>query len=298
MTEIRAGTYNILDGAGDGRAAGQLDMLTDAGLDMLFLAECMGADWTPGGDLRREWETRLGMWSRGSLRPGDGDGAGRHSLIFGRSGRIHPGTYKPLRTRTRNWRGSGMLEVTLDGYPHTVTVMAVHAHTLCPDTRASEVRHTARCSISLRPGPAIMAGDWNSVHGRPEGQRWQRLPPGDIEPDWDRVPPPLHPYHCLLDSAGNPVLDPAGQMVCDRRPSHLLTLADFRDGVADLIPDPHERPITGGWEPGDAPRRVDRIYLRYLTPAGCAVLDGPRAAQLSDHFAVYLDIGLSETARS
>jgi hypothetical protein len=285
LNRRRLGTFNILDGAGEDRANRQLDMLTAAELDLLFVTEAIGPEWAEGATLRRLYESRLGMWSRGRLEPGDGDGAGRFCLIFG-SDRFRPGTYKPLRTRTRHWRGTGYLELATDGYPHTITAQADHGHTLDPDIRLSEARHTARCSIPLSAGPAIKAGDYNSVHGRPHGL--EGLPEEDIEPDWRRLPIELRPYHWLLDPYGDPVLDADGHMVCDRRPSKVLQLAGFRDAVADLLP-PEDRPTTGGHGPDDAPRRLDRIYVRGLTPIGCATLHQP---ELSDHGFVHADVDL------
>lgn len=288
LNRRRIGTYNILDGAGEDRANRQLDILDDAELDLLFVVEAMGPEWAEGGSLRCLYESRLGMWSRGRLEPGDGDGAGRFCVIFGRDDRFRAGRYKPLRTRTRNWRGTGMLEMTTDGYPHTITAQADHGHTLDPDTRLSEARHTARCSISLTAGPAIKAGDYNSVHGRPKGPGWEHLPEDDIEPDWSRLPAGLLPYHWLLDGHGDPVLDADGKMLCDRRPSKVLQMAGFRDTVADLLA-PEDRSATGGHGPDDAPRRLDRIYVRGLTPVDCATLYDP---DLSDHSFVHTDIDL------
>jgi hypothetical protein len=286
LNRRRIGTYNILDGSGN-RADGQLDMLTEIELNLLFLTEAMGAEWAEGGELRRAFQSRLGMWSRGRLEPGDGDG--RFCVIFGRHGRFRPGTYKPLRTRTRNWRGTGMLEMTTDGYPHTITAMADHGHTLDPDTRLAEATHTARCSITLKAGPAIKAGDYNSVLGRPTG--WEHLPEEDIEPDWRGLPTELLPHHVLLDAEGNPVVDADGRLLCDRRPSKVLAIAGFRDAVAELH-GPETRPATGGRGPNDVKRRLDRINLRYLTPVDCATLNGPEFANLSDHSLVFTDVDL------
>jgi hypothetical protein len=144
------GTYNILDGAAD-RADGQLAMLAEADLDLLFLVEAMGPEWAEDGALRRLYESRLGMWSRGRQEPGDGDGTRRFCIIFGRHGRFRPGRYKPLRTRTPHWRGTGMLEMTTDGYPHTITGQADRGYALDPDIRLAAARHTARYPI---PSPA------------------------------------------------------------------------------------------------------------------------------------------------
>jgi hypothetical protein len=224
MITIRVGTYNILDGAGDGRAGGQAAMFAGEGLDLLIASECMGPGWEPGGDLRRGWEDRLGMWSAGHREPGDGDVPGRHCVIFGRHGRVRPGAYRPVGGRPHAWRGPGLLEVTVEGYPHVITVLGVHGHTFSPEIRAAEARLAARCFISA-PGPAIVAGDRNSLHGRPAGPRWAHLPPGDPEPDWQHVDPARLICHWLLDANGDPVTGPGGQMICDRRPSHLMTAA-------------------------------------------------------------------------
>lgn len=285
----RVATYNIGDGGGE-RAGAQMEMLAELGTDLLLVSEAMGAAWAEGGELRREFEARLGMWSRGRLEPGDGDGAGRHSLIFGRHGVFHPGRYKPLGTRPPNWRGSGYLEVTTDGYPHTITVQADHGHTTDPATRLSEARHTGRCSIDLDPGPAIKAGDYNSVYGRPNG--WGHLGEDDIAPDLTKIPQPMLPYHVLLDSSGDPCVDDDGCLVWDRRPAKALALAGFRDAVAQLCA-PEDRPLTGGRGAHDAPRRPDRVNLRALTPVACGTCHAP---DLSDHDLVYVDIDLDNAA--
>jgi hypothetical protein len=282
VTEFRIGAYNILDGAEDNRAEGQLDLLADCGLDLLFVSEAMGDRWTQNGDLRRTYEDRLGMWSRGRLEQGDGDGAGRFSVIFGRRGRLHPGRYKALGTRPRNWRGTGLLELTGEEFSYPVTVMGHHCHTLDPGTRLAEVTHTARCSIDPATGPAIMAGDWNSIHGRPCGQPWDSLPEGDPAPDLSALQAGMLPYHVLCDEQGDPILDADGRLQWDRRPSKSLQIAGFRDVVAELV-EPEARPLTGGFGPRDAPRRLDRIYVRDLPPVGCMTFDGPEYAALSDH---------------
>jgi hypothetical protein len=174
--------------------------------------------------------------------------------------------------------------------------MGIHSHTLDPETRLSEARHTARCSIDLSAGPALMLGDRNSVFGVPAGRPWAHLPAEDDEPDWRRLPRELLPYHLLLDEYGDPVLDEDGNICCDRRPSKVLAVAGFRDPVAELIDEPAARPRTGGWGPGDAERRIDGIYGRGLTSIHCDTPRSPDVDALSDHRPVVADFDLDAAA--
>jgi hypothetical protein len=133
----------------------------------------------------------------------------------------------------------------------------------------------------------------NSLYGRPADPRWEHLPAGDPEPDWSAVDPARLICHWLTDAAGSPVTGPGRQMVCDRRPGHLMTAAGFTDAVAELIPGPGARPATGGFEPGDTPRRIDGISVRHLTPAACDTPGGPDIDALSDHRPVLAGITLT-----
>ena len=174
-------------------------------------------------------------------------------------------------TRTHHWRGSPYLELATAGYPHMVTAQADHGHT---------------------PDPAIKAGEYNNVHGRPEGPEWEHLPRGEIELDCSCPPIKLRPYHWLLDPYGDPKFDADGKVLCGRRPSKTLQMAGFRDTVADLLR-PEDRPTASGHGLDGALRRQGRTYVRGLAPIGCTTLrEDPDFADC-----LHADVDLDEAAR-
>ncbi|MFF1712209.1 endonuclease/exonuclease/phosphatase family protein [Streptomyces sp. NPDC058268] len=281
--QLRIGTYNIHEADGD-LAERQIAMLTAHDLDILCVQECGGTGWLDStdpdvwagtGPVLDRYAQGLGMEGITARSRADH----RHTALLWRPGRIRrrsTNDYSRIAHRT-----FAQHRLDVDGIG-SINVMSVHAHHANGEVRYSEAQHMAR--LAAGPGRAILAGDFNSVHGRPQGARWQHLAAPDLEPDIGRLPDFMLSSQALFDAAGDPVLDPQGRPVFDRRPSKVLQVGGFSDVAAELIA-PADRLQTGAFLHDDAPRRLDRVYSYGLRPVAFETVEDPKAL-LSDHYLV------------
>ncbi|WP_127452699.1 endonuclease/exonuclease/phosphatase family protein [Streptomyces sp. B29(2018)] len=285
--QLRIGTYNIHEA--DGELAGrQIEMLATHDLDILSVQECGGTGWLDSdnphlwegtGPVLERYARGLGMEGVAARSRADH----RHTALLWRSGRIRRrSTTDYSRVTHRTFAGH---HLTIDGIGD-LSVMTVHAHHANGEVRYTEAKHMANLSAGGRR--AALVGDFNSVHGKPRGERWAHLAEPDLEPDIDRLPDNILASQALLDAAGDPVLDDQGRPLFDRRPSKVLGIGGFIDVAAELLA-PEERQQTGAFLHADAPRRLDRIYTNGLAPVAIETVEDPKA-QLSDHYLVIATI--------
>ncbi|MFD8379046.1 endonuclease/exonuclease/phosphatase family protein [Streptomyces sp. NPDC059679] len=281
--QLRIGTYNIHEADGD-LAERQIEMLAAHDLDILSIQECGGTGWLDSTD-PEVWEGAgpvLDRYARGLSMEGVAARSRadhRHTALLWRRDRIrHRSTNDYSRIAHRTF---AQHRLDVDGVGD-VNVMAVHAHHANGEVRYSEAKHMAR--LAAGPGRAVLAGDFNSVHGRPSGARWAHLAEPDLEPDIDRLPDYMLASQALFDAAGDPILDEEGRPIFDRRPSKVLQVGGFIDVAADLLP-PQNRQQTGAFLNDDAPRRLDRVYTYGLAPVAFETAEDAKA-QLSDHYLV------------
>jgi endonuclease/exonuclease/phosphatase family metal-dependent hydrolase len=269
----RVGTFNMLFAAhGDAgfgapeRWERQMQLLRAIGFDVLAVQEASGFDLLGRRRLHR-MVADLGM-AQGFLATANTTTAGHrfHTAILV-SDRIR--VLAEGADRTRYHHVLGWADLELPGLAGRLEVRNVHLDPFDPRNRAGEV---APFEVLAAPGRySVVLGDFNAIGT------------GFPEPDWTKMP-----AHLLNGHLGLPGGESA--QLADRTAVQLLQRAGFVDAAASTG---MAKVATGGFEPGDLPRRQDLILLSpdlAKHAARYAVHEQFLAERVSDHAAVSIEI--------
>jgi endonuclease/exonuclease/phosphatase family metal-dependent hydrolase len=239
-TSVRFGTWNLGNGGTDGpdetRRQTQPDILNGLDLDVLAIQELTGwetQDWWRLYDFAQ----RLGLTPLPPVTSRVGDQHNHFALLY-RSSRVRVLAYNPAVSEGRFHHGLARARVENGG--RELMVLATHLAYTTGETRLGEAGLMTDYAGPFpgRPRDAVLLGDLNCPSN------------DDPEPDWNRVPPNLHPRYRIIREDGT--FGPA-----DRRALRALLGAGWTDPQT-LVGEPRAATV-GYWYENEPVPLCDRI---------------------------------------
>ncbi|MEY9848293.1 endonuclease/exonuclease/phosphatase family metal-dependent hydrolase [Streptacidiphilus sp. BW17] len=268
MSELRIGTYNVMNGGGAELFTSISSMLDEQRLDLLAVQEA------------KHWDAEDGyrMWTLGRLlgmvpllAPSSSHGC--HVVVYYRPSRLSCLGWKPdaAEHTFHHTLARGQFEAP-GGQPFTV--LATHLAPFDGGKRLQEAGWFTEYAGSTQP--ALALGDLNTPGL------------GDEDPDWGTVPAHLHSRHRLANPDGTP-----GDS--DRRAMQLLLHAGWIDAAAPAAGAGPGAPTVGHW-PGSERwlHRSDFILANAAVRADRAwVIDNDLTRTASDHLPQLAEVTLA-----